>query len=314
MNRVHSEIVGEPGGPANAAPALEAGGDAATVSVSSDGAPPDTFEQRFIRETGVAGEVAAAIEPIIEGLGYRLVRVVISGQDGQTLQIMAERPDGTMSIDDCETVSRDISPVLDTFDPVSGEYRLEISSPGIDRPLVRPSDFAIWAGFEARVELKQPVSGRRRYRGDLEGLEDGEVRMVCEIEVPGGAPARQLVGFPIEMVAEAKLVLNDDLIREALHRDNKDRKAAKAKGGKNAKGNRKGGQSKGQSGGGMAQASLIDDDTALEFEDAGTSEHMPADAGPREAKSLKAGKAAKHTSPKQGAATGHQRHVKAHKE
>ena len=167
---------------------------------------------RFYRETGLAAEIAGIVEPVIEGLGYRLVRVQISGQEGQTIQIMAERPDGTMAIEDCEAVSRDVAAVLDAVDPVKGAYRLEVSSPGIDRPLVRPSDFEDWSGFEARIELSEAVSGRKRWRGILEGIEDGEVRVECEIEGMG----QQTVGFPIGLVAEAKLVLTDELVREAL--------------------------------------------------------------------------------------------------
>ena len=183
---------------------------------------------RFIRETGIAAEIASIAEPVLENLGYRLVRVMISGQDGQTVQIMAERPDGTMTIDDCEAISRDMSPLLDTFDPISGAYRLEVSSPGIDRPLVRPSDFEDWQGYEARVELKEAVSGRKRWRGELEGFAGGEVRLVCEIEGPDGKPGPQVVGFPVGMVADAKLMLTDDLIRDALRRDKKNRKQSRA--------------------------------------------------------------------------------------
>lgn len=177
-------------------------------------ARPDSARetQRFFREKGLAAEIARIVEPVIDGLGFRLVRVHISGQEGQTVQIMAERPDGSMTIEDCETLSRDLSAVLDTIDPVRGAYRLEISSPGIDRPLVRPSDFEDWSGFEARIELTEAVSGRKRWRGEIEGLEGGEVRMVCEVEGMG----RQTVGFPLTLLAEAKLVLTDDLVREAL--------------------------------------------------------------------------------------------------
>lgn len=182
---------------------------------------------RFIRETGIAAEIASMVEPVLEGLGYRLVRVMISGQDGQTVQIMAERPDGTMAIEDCETVSRNLSPLLDTFDPISGAYRLEISSPGIDRPLVRPGDFEDWQGYEARVELKEAVDGRKRWRGEIEGFEAGEVRMICEIEGADGSKSPHVVGFPVGMVAEAKLMLTDDLIRDALRRDNKNRKTGR---------------------------------------------------------------------------------------
>jgi ribosome maturation factor RimP len=173
---------------------------------------------RFFREQGLAAEIARIAEPVIEGLGFRLVRVKISGgADGQTVQVMAERPDGTMAIEDCELVSRDLSAVFDTFDPISAAYRLEISSPGIDRPLVRPSDFEDWAGHEARIELKEPVSGRKRWKGEIEGLTDGEARMVCDIEGLG----QQTVGFPVELIAEAKLVLTDELVREALRASKK---------------------------------------------------------------------------------------------
>jgi ribosome maturation factor RimP len=179
---------------------------------------------RFFREKGLAAEIARIAEPVIEGLGFRLVRVHISGQDGQTVQIMAERPDGTMTIENCETLSRDLSAVLDTLDPIRGAYRLEISSPGIDRPLVRPSDFEDWAGHEVRIELTEPVSGRKRWRGEIEGLDDGEVRVVCEIEGMG----RQTVGFPLVLLAEAKLVLTDELVREALRSAKREDKASAA--------------------------------------------------------------------------------------
>ena len=181
-----------------------------------DGGAKRPDNDRFYRETGLASEIARIAEPVLEGLGFRLVRVQISGQaggkEGQIIQIMAERPDGSMTITDCETVSRDVSAVLDSLDPVRSAYRLEVSSPGIDRPLVRPSDFDDWAGHEARIELKELVSGRKRWRGELEGIEDGEVRVVCDIEGQG----LQTVGFPIALIAEAKLMLTDDLVREAL--------------------------------------------------------------------------------------------------
>ena len=172
----------------------------------------DPGSERFFRETGLSAHIARISEPVIEGLGYRLVRVHVGGQDGLTVQIMAERPDGTMAIGDCEAVSRDVSAVLDTFDPMPGAYRLEVSSPGIDRPLVRPCDFENWRGHEARIELKEAVSGRKRWRGEIEGLVDGEARLICEVEGLG----RQVIGFPIALVAEAKLVLTDELVREAL--------------------------------------------------------------------------------------------------
>ena len=174
-------------------------------------------EERFIHETGLAAGIATLVEPVLVDLGFRLVRVQLSGSDSQTLQIMTERPDGTMSVGDCETVSRQISPVLDAYDPLTDAYRLEISSPGIDRPLVRPSDFEDWAGFEAKIELKQPVNGRKRFRGIVDGFENDEVRLECELDQVG----KQVLGFPMAMIGEAKLVLSDDLIRETLRRANK---------------------------------------------------------------------------------------------
>lgn len=169
---------------------------------------------RFFRETGLAAELADLVEPALEDLGFRLVRVHVTGGDQRTVQIMAERPDGTMSIDDCETISRQLSPLIDVRDPIAGAWRLEVSSPGIDRPLVRPSDFEDWAGYDAKVELKEPVDGRKRFKGRLEGYEDGEAR----IEVDLGKDGRAVLGFPISLVHDAKLVLTDDLIREALQR------------------------------------------------------------------------------------------------
>lgn len=174
---------------------------------------PPAASVRFAVEHGQAGEIAAIAEPILEGLGFRLVRVKISGGDeGPVVQVMAERPDGTMAIEDCEAVSRDLSAVFDTFDPISSAYRLEVSSPGIDRPLVRASDFDDWSGHEVKLELKEPVSGRKRWRGEIEGLVDGEARVTCEIEGLG----LQTVGFPVSLIAGARLVLTDALIREAL--------------------------------------------------------------------------------------------------
>lgn len=173
--------------------------------------------RRFIRETGRAADIAALVEPTLEDLGFRLVRVQISGREGQTVQVMAERAGGTITIEDCEAISRQLSPLLDAHDPLPGSYRLEISSPGIDRPLVRPSDFEDWAGHEAKIELKELVGGRKRYRGILEGFEDGEVRMECTIDQQG----TQVLGFPVDMIADARLVLTDDLIRDALRRAKK---------------------------------------------------------------------------------------------
>ena len=178
--------------------------------------------RRFIRETGHAADIAALVEPALEDLGFRLVRVQVLGRDGQTVQIMAERAGGTITIEDCEAISRQLSPLLDAHDPLPGSYRLEISSPGIDRPLVRPSDFEDWADHEAKIELTEPVGGRKRYRGILEGFEDGEVRMTCTLDQLG----TQVLGFPLDLIDEAKLVLTDDLVREALRRAKKGSKEA----------------------------------------------------------------------------------------
>ncbi len=174
-------------------------------------------DQRFILETGLAAGVAALADPVLADLGFRLVRVQLTGTDAQSLQIMAERADGTMSVGDCELVSRQLSPVLDAYDPLPGAYRLEISSPGIDRPLVRPSDFEDWSGYDAKIELTQTVNGRKRYKGVLEGFEDGEVRIECELDQVGV----QVLGFPMGLIREAKLVLTDELIRETLKRAKK---------------------------------------------------------------------------------------------
>src|SRR5205809_4215772 len=146
-------------------------------------------DDRLTHETGPALRVAQLVEPVLESMGFRLVRVKLSGS---TLQIMAERPDGTFSIDDCEQVSRAISPMLDVADVISSRYHLEVSSPGIDRPLVRASDFEAWAGHEAKIEMARPVAGRKRFRGALEGYHDGEVRLF--IENPEGGTEPMLVG------------------------------------------------------------------------------------------------------------------------
>ena len=180
------------------------------MHTTNEVAPSD----RFIRETGLAADLAELVEPVLDSLGFRLVRVEVSGRDGRTVQIMAERPDGSMTIDDCEAVSKAVSPLLDVRDLVADSYRLEVSSPGIDRPLVRPSDFVDWAGSEAKIELKTPIDGRKRFRGRLEGFEDGEALIEADL----GEAGRKVIGLAVGMIAGAKLVLTDDLIREALTR------------------------------------------------------------------------------------------------
>jgi ribosome maturation factor RimP len=134
-------------------------------------------EPRLIVEPGLPARVAAVAEPVIEQLGYRLVRIRVSAAEGCTVQIMAERPDGTMTVDDCEAVSRALSPVLDVADPIDRAYRLEISSPGIDRPLVRKSDFERYAGHIVRIETAIPFDGRKRFRGVLVGTDGDGARI-----------------------------------------------------------------------------------------------------------------------------------------
>jgi ribosome maturation factor RimP len=153
-------------------------------------------------------------------MGYRLVRVRITGTEGCTVQIMAERPDGTLTIEDCEELSRALSPVLDVADPVDRAYRLEISSPGMDRPLVRKSDFERYIGHLAKIEMSVPAEGRKRFRGILTGVEANAARLRRD---DAKADEDVDVLLPIEDMAEAKLVLTDALITEALRRD----KAAK---------------------------------------------------------------------------------------
>jgi ribosome maturation factor RimP len=170
--------------------------------------------ERFVREDGLAGQIAHLVEPVLVDLGFRLVRVRVTGQDGATVQVMAERPDGTMTIDDCAVVSRQLSPVLDVHDPLPGRYRLEISSPGIDRPLVCASDFVAWKGHEARLETREMFDGRKRFRGTLVGFEEGEV--LLEVDLPG--VGIQVIGLRLDLLSEAKLVLTDALVRETLRR------------------------------------------------------------------------------------------------
>jgi ribosome maturation factor RimP len=172
-------------------------------------------EPRLVVEPGVAARVAAVAAPVLQGMGYRLVRIKISGELGCTVQVMAERPDGTMLIDDCEAVSRALSPVLDIADPIDRAYRLEISSPGIDRPLVRRSDFERYAGHLVKVEMAVAHHGRKRFRGTLGGVEGNAVRLTRE-EVPAGEDAD--VCLVMEDIADARLVLTDELIAESMRR------------------------------------------------------------------------------------------------
>ncbi|MBL4892057.1 MAG: ribosome maturation factor RimP [Rhizobiaceae bacterium] len=171
---------------------------------------------RLMVESGVEAQVANIIEPEIEELGFRLVRVKLSGLNGLTLQIMAERPDGTMSVGDCEKVSRAIAPVLDIEDPIANAYHLEMSSPGIDRPLVRKSDFEKWAGHMAKLETRQMIDGRKRYKGTILSVDGDDI--VFRRESVGEGESESFT-LPAGEILEAKLILTDELIREALQRD-----------------------------------------------------------------------------------------------
>ena len=182
-------------------------------------------EPRLIAEPGLSARVAHVAEPVVEQLGYRLVRVKVSSADGCTVQIMAERPDGTMTIEDCETLSRALSPVLDVADLIERAYRLEISSPGIDRPLVRKSDFDRFTGHLVRIEMEVLVDGRKRFRGRLDGTE-GEAARLHRDDAGDGETADVLL--PITDMNEAKLVLTDDLVKEALRREKSAKREAKA--------------------------------------------------------------------------------------
>lgn len=181
------------------------------------------IEPRLITETGIDARVASIIEPTIVEMGYQLVRVKLSGQNGLTLQIMAERPDGVMTVSDCEKLSTAISPVLDVEDPIDKAYHLEVSSPGIDRPMVRKSDFAKWTGHVVKFETSVMVEGRKRFRGTISSV--SEDAFVLERETPA-KDEEPLVAIPFNTLFEARLILTDDLIRDALKADKAARAAA----------------------------------------------------------------------------------------
>lgn len=173
-------------------------------------------DDRIVRESGVDARIALIVGPVLGADGYRLVRVRLSGQNGLTLQIMAEREDGTMTVEDCEAVSRLLSPVLDVEDPIDKAYHLEISSPGIDRPLVRKSDFAEAVGRLVKIETSVQVSGRKRFRGRIVATDAAGITVETDKPADGGDVKAAL---PFETIAEARLVLTDDLIRDALKKD-----------------------------------------------------------------------------------------------
>jgi ribosome maturation factor RimP len=195
-------------------------GDAMTATTAAG----ETGDDRIIRESGIDARVAMIVEPVLRAIGFRLVRIRLSGQNGLTLQIMAEREDGTMTVEDCEEVSRAVSPALDVEDPIEKAYHLEVSSPGIDRPLVRKSDFGNWIGHLVKMETAVMVAERKRFKGKI--AEVGEDDVLIERDVPayGEEPT---VRVPFEAIAEARLILTDDLIRDALSKDNRARKEAR---------------------------------------------------------------------------------------
>jgi len=172
-------------------------------------------EPRLVVEPGIAARFSAIATPVLQGMGYRLVRIRISGEAGCTVQIMAERPDGSMHIEDCEEISRALSPVLDVADLIDRAYRLEISSPGIDRPLVRRSDFERYAGHLVKVEMTVAHFGRKRFRGTLNGVEGGHVRLHRD---DAKADEDADILLIMEDISEARLVLTDELIADSMRR------------------------------------------------------------------------------------------------
>lgn len=163
--------------------------------------------------SGLTDRIGQLIAPSLESMGYEIVRIRYTGGGRPVLQIMAERAsDGGMEVEDCEEVSHAVSALLDVEDPINEAYSLEVSSPGIDRPLTRPKDFERYAGFDARIELHQPIDGRKRFKGVLTGLDGDEVLM----ELNGVRPEEASIRLPLDDIADAKLVLTDQLIEASL--------------------------------------------------------------------------------------------------
>ncbi|MCF3936296.1 ribosome maturation factor RimP [Acuticoccus sp. M5D2P5] len=167
-------------------------------------------DDRLITESGLDARVARIVAPLLEALGFRLVRVRVTGQNGCTVQVMAEREDGTLAIEDCEAISHAVSPALDVDDPIGKAYHLEVSSPGIDRPLVRRMDFERWSGHEAKLETAVPIEGRRRFRGQIVGLENDAVGVRLH------DLGHETVWLPLSEVSDARLVLTDQLVEQSL--------------------------------------------------------------------------------------------------
>jgi ribosome maturation factor RimP len=172
----------------------------------------DLNEKRYVKETGLEQRIAAIVEPVANDLGYSLVRIKVTQENGCTLQIMAEDASGRFTITDCERLSKDLSPVLDVEDPIDREYHLEVSSPGIDRPLVRARDFRTYVGHEAKVELADAIDGRKRFRGLIEAVTDDTVTIKLP-DAPKDTDPNHVL--PLSAIAEAKLVMTDKLLNMA---------------------------------------------------------------------------------------------------
>ena len=166
----------------------------------------------LVAKTSIDQRLAAILTPVVEGMGFELVRVRLMSGRHKTLQIMADRPEGGIGVDECGEISTAVSATLDVEDPIEDAYTLEVSSPGIDRPLTRLKDFEAWEGYEAKIETTELIDGRRRFRGTLQGVEDGEVLIEVEVEGQG----RVTIGLPFDWLADAKLMLTDELIRDVL--------------------------------------------------------------------------------------------------
>lgn len=172
----------------------------------------DLTEKRFVRETGLEQRIAHIIEPVANDLGYALVRVKVTQENGCTLQIMAEDAAGRFTIVDCERLSKELSPVLDVEDPIDREYHLEVSSPGIDRPLVRARDYRTYIGHEAKIELADALAGRKRFRGEIAAVTDDTVTIHLP-DAPKDTDPNHIL--PLSAIAEAKLVMTDRLLNLA---------------------------------------------------------------------------------------------------
>ena len=161
----------------------------------------------LIAKAAIDKRLAEIVQPMIEGMGYELVRVRLMGGKTDTLQVMAEKPEGGIEVDDCAKISTAISAVLDVEDPIVEEYLLEVSSPGIDRPLTRLKDFDMWSGYEAKIETDELIDGRRRFKGEIAGTDGDEVLIAIE---------EGTIGLKFDWLSDAKLVLTDELIRDVL--------------------------------------------------------------------------------------------------